>query len=176
EAEHLPHFARGAAAAVRDDVGGHRRAEAAVLFVHVLGDLLAPIAARQIEIDVGPLAALFWQEPLEQEIDATRNDARDPEAVADGAGGRSAASLHEDVVLAAEIDNVPDDEEIAGELELLDEVELARDLRARAIVIRTIAFARADVGDLPEERRLRLAGRHRIVGKPVAEIRHRVPQ
>ena len=79
-------------------------------------------------------------------------------------------------MLPAEIDDVPDDQEVAGELELLDEIELARDLRARAIVIRPVALARADVGDLAQERRLRLAGRHRVVGKAVAEIGHRVLQ
>jgi len=142
----------------------------------VLDDLLAPIAARQIEIDVGPLAALFRQEPLEQQIHADRIDRGNPEAVADGAVGGAAASLHEDVVPAAEIDDVPDDEEVAGELELLDEIELARNLRAGAIVTRAVAFARADVGNLPQERRLRLAGRHRIIGKAIAEIRHRVLQ
>ena len=176
EAERLPHLARRAAAAIGDDVGGHRRAEPAVFLVDVLDDPLAPIAARQIEIDVGPLAALLRQKPLEQQIHPDRIDRRDPEAVADGAVGRRPAPLHEDVVLPAEIDDVPDDEEVAGEIELLDEIELARDLRARAVVIRPVALARADVGDLPQERRLRLAGRHRIVGKAVAEIGHRVLQ
>ncbi len=68
EAERLPHFARGAPAAIGDDVGRHRRAQAAVFFVDVLDHPLAAIAARQIQIDVGPLAALFRQEPLEQQI------------------------------------------------------------------------------------------------------------
>ena len=176
EAERLADFARGAAAAVGDDVGGHRRAEAPVFLVDVLDDLLAPIAARQIEIDVGPLAALLRQKPLEQQIHPDRIDRGDPEAVADGAVGRRPAPLHEDVVLPAEIDDVPDDEEVAGEIELLDEIELARDLRAGAVVVRPVALARADVGDLPEERDLRLAGRHRVVGKAVAEIGHRVLQ
>ena len=134
EAERLAHFARGAPAAIGDDVGGHRRAEAAVLLVDVLDDPLAPIAARQIEIDVGPLAALLRQEPLEQQIHADRIDRRDAEAVADGAVGRRPAALHEDVVLAAEVHDVPDDQEVAGEIELLDEIELARDLRAGAVV------------------------------------------
>ena len=76
--------------------------------------------------------------------------------------------------LAAEVDDVPDDQEVAGEIELLDQIELARDLRARAVVKRTIAIARADVGNLAEERHLRLPRRHRIVGEAIAEIGHRV--
>ena len=97
----------------------------------MLDDPLAPIAARQIEIDVGPLAALLGEEALEQQIHPDRIDGGDAEAVADGAVGRRAAALHEDVVLPAEVDDVPDDQEVAGEIELLDEIELARDLRAR---------------------------------------------
>ena len=142
----------------------------------MLDDALAAIAARQIEIDVGPFAALFRQEALEQQIHLDRIDGRDPEAVADGAVGGAPAALHEDVVLPAEVDDVPDDQEVAGEVQLLDEIELARDLRARPIVVRAVAIARADLDHLPQKRRLRLARRHRIVGKPVAEIRHRVLQ
>ena len=135
----------------------------AVLFVDVLDHPLAAIAARQIQIDVGPLAALFRQKALEQQIHRDRIDRRDAEAVADGAVGGAAASLHEDVVLPAEIDDVPDDQEVAGEVQLLDEIELARHLRARAIVIRTVAIARAELDDLPQKRRLRFARRHRVV-------------
>ena len=151
EAERLPHFARRAAAAVRDDVGRHRGPETPVLFIDVLNDLLAPVAARQIEVDVRPLAALFRQEPLEEQFHLHGIDRRDAEAVAHGAVGRAAAALHEDVVLPAVIDDVPDDEEVAGEIELLDEIEFARDLRAGALVIRPVSLARADVGDLSEE-------------------------
>ena len=174
--EHLPHFARRAAAPVRDDVRGHRGAETAVFFVHVLDDALATIPARQIQIDVGPLAALLRQEPLEQQIHPDRIDRRDAEAVAHGAVGRAAPPLHQDVVLPAEIDDVPDDEEIAGERELLDQIELARNLRAGALVIRPVAIARAHFGHLPQETRLRFTRRHRVFGEPVADVRHRVLQ
>ena len=68
ELERLAHLARGALAAIGDDVGGHRRAVLAVLLVDVLDDLLAPIAARQIQIDVGPLAALLGKEALEEQL------------------------------------------------------------------------------------------------------------
>ena len=86
----------------------------------MLNHLFATIAARQIEIDIGPLAAFLGQEPLEQQVHADRIDRRYPEAVTDGAVGRRPASLHQDVVLPREVDDVPHDEEIAGKIELLD--------------------------------------------------------
>ncbi len=146
----------------------------AVLLVDVLNDTLAPIAARQIEIDVGPLAALLGQEALEQQLHLDRIDRRDPEAVADGAVGRRPAALHEDVLLPAVVDDVPDDQEVAGEIELLDEIELAGDLRARLLVIRAIAIARADFRHVAQERRRGLARRHGIDREAISQIRHRV--
>ena len=128
--QRLPHFARRAASAIGDHVGRHRRAGRPVLRVDVLDDPLAPIAARQVEIDVGPLAALLGQEPLEQQIHPDRIHRGDPQAVAHGAVGGRAAPLHEDVLLPAEVDDVPDDQEVAGEIELLDQIQLALDLRA----------------------------------------------
>ena len=156
DAERLPHFARRARAAIGDDVGRHRGAEPAVFLVNVLNHPLAAIAARQIEVDVGPLAAFLQKETLEQQIHADGIDGGDAQAVADGAVGRRAAALHEDVVVPAEIHDVPDDQEIAGEIETLDEIELARNLRAGAIVIRTIALAGAEIGQLAEKRQSRL--------------------
>ena len=173
EIERLADFARRALAAIGDDVRGHRRAVLAVFLVDVLDHRLAAIAARQIEIDIGPLAALFGEEALEQQLHADRIDGGDAEAVAHGAVGRRAAALHEDVLLPAEIDDVPDDQEVAGELELLDQIELARDLRAGAIVKRAIAVARADLGDLAQERDLGLAVGDRIFRKAIAEVLHR---
>ena len=174
--QRLPHFARGAAAAIGDHVGRHRGAEPSVFLVDVLDHPLAAVAARQIEIDVGPLAALLGQEPLEQQIHPDRIDGRDAEAVAHRAVGGRAAALHEDVVVAAEVHDVPDDQKVAGEIEPLDEIELARDLRAGAIVIRPVPLARAEVGELAEKRRRGFARRNGIFRKPIAEIGHRVLQ
>ena len=140
----------------------------------MLNHPLAPIPARQIEIDVGPLAALFGEEPLEQQVHADRIDGRDPEAVAHRAVRCRSASLHQDVFLTAVVDDVPDDEEVPGEIEPLDQIELALDLASRTIVIRPISLARARLRHLPQERRHRLAGRNRVVRKAVAEIRHGV--
>jgi hypothetical protein len=145
EAERLADLARGAASAVGDDVGRHRRAEAAVLVVDVLDDGLAPVAARQIEVDVGPFAALFGQEALEQHSVLHRVDRRDAEAVADGAVRRRPAPLDEDVVVTAELHDVPDDQEVAGEIEFFDHRELVLDLPLR-LVLSAIAVARAAIG------------------------------
>jgi hypothetical protein len=112
DAERFSHFARRAAPAIRDDVRRHRRPELAILLIDVLNHLLAPVTARQIEIDVGPFATLLRQKPLEQQIHAYRIDRGDPQAVADGAIGRRPPPLHEDVVLAAEIHHVPHDEKV----------------------------------------------------------------
>ncbi len=66
KAQRLSCFARGRASAIRDDVGGHRRAEFAVTLIDVLYGAFTTVAAGQVEIDVGPLAALFGEKALEQ--------------------------------------------------------------------------------------------------------------
>src|SRR5207253_7766542 len=83
-----------------------------------------------IEVDVGPLAALLGEEALEEEAHADRIDRRDAERVADRAVGGRAASLAEDAALAAEADDAPHDQEVAGEVEPLDHAELVLELPA----------------------------------------------
>src|SRR2546426_10204435 len=82
--------------------------------------------------DVGPLAARLGEEPPEQEFHADGIDRRDAERVADCAVGRRAAPLHEDVVRAAVLDDVPHDQEVAREVEAPDDVDLVGHLAARA--------------------------------------------
>ena len=132
EAQHLADVAHGGAAAIGDDVGGHGGAELAVALVDVLDGALALIAAGQIEIDVRPLAAFFGEKALEEQFHCDRIDRGDAERIADRAVGGRAAALHQDVVAAAELDDVPDDQEIAGEVELFDERQFAIDLAAGA--------------------------------------------
>src|SRR6185369_14375648 len=103
--------------------------------------LLAAVAARQIQVDVGPLAALLREKALEEQLHLDRVDGGDAEAVADGAVGGRTAPLHEDVVLAAVADDVPDDQEVAGQIELLDQIELVGDLTLRLVVIRAETIA-----------------------------------
>ena len=116
--QRLADLARRAAAAIGDDVRGHGCAMFAVAPVNFLDDALAPVAARQIEIDIRPAFAAFAQETFEDEMIAQRIDRRDAEAKTNRAVRRAAAALHHDIVFAAEINDVPDDQKIAGEPEL----------------------------------------------------------
>ena len=88
------------------------------------------IAAGKIHVDIGPLAALFGKESLEEQSHLYRIDGRDSQCIANGAVGGGAAALHEDVVLEAELDDVPDNEEVTLEPELFDERQFALDLPA----------------------------------------------
>ncbi len=151
ETEHLAHLADGALAAVGDDVGGHggtARGEAAV---DLLDDGLAALAAGEVEVDVGPGLAALAEESFEQELVADRVAGGDAERVADGGVGCGAAPLDEDALLAGEVDDVPDDEEVAAEAELGDDAQLVVELVADFLAeFLTVAFAGAGVGHLAQ--------------------------
>ena len=170
KAQRLADFARGGAAAVGDDVGGHGGAELAVALVDVLDGALALIAAGEIDIDIGPFAALFGEETLEEQLHADGIDGGDAERIADGAVGGRTAALAEDAVIAAEVHDVPHDEEIAGEIEFLDEGQLALDLLAGALVVGDVAEAGALVGALAQETHHGLAFGDGIARELVAEV------
>ena len=173
EAERLARLAHGAARAVADDGRRHGGAALAVAAVDVLDDLLPAIAGGQVEVDVGPLAALLGEEALEEEAHADRIDRRDAERVADRAVGGRAAPLAEDAALAAEADDVPHDQEIAGEVEPLDHAELVLELPADARRDRPISLACAALGERAQAAARRLAGRERELRKTVAQVRER---
>ena len=125
-AERLGHVAHGRLGAVGDDVGDLGRVVAAVLGVDVLDDLLPPVAL-DVDVDVRRTVALGRQEALEQQAERHGVGGGDPEGVADGRVGRAPPPLAEDVGLPAEAHEVPHDEEVAGEAELLDDRQLVVD-------------------------------------------------
>src|SRR2546423_788807 len=84
-----------------------RPAGAPVPPVDVLDDDLAALVAGKIEIDVRPFAARFGEEALEEEIHLHGIDRGDAERIADRAVRGGAAALHEDVVRATELHDVP---------------------------------------------------------------------
>src|SRR5207249_1756480 len=92
ETERLPGLAHRAPRTVTDDGRGHRRAALPVAAIDVLDHFLPMVARGQVEIDVGPLAALLGEEALEEESHADRVDGGDAERIADRAvGGRTAS-------------------------------------------------------------------------------------
>ena len=173
EAQRLAHLARGGAAAVRDHVGRHRGAELAEALVHILYGLFAFVAAGQIDIDIRPLAALFAEEALEEKVHAHGVHRGDFQRVADRAVGGAAAALRQDIVLLAEAHDVPNDEEVAGQFQLLNHRQFAFHLQACPLVIGPVAAARAFVGKLAQQAHLRLALGNRVAGELVPEVGQR---
>ena len=141
-----------------------------VLRVDVLDDLLATVARRQVDIDVGPLAALLGEETLEEQLHPHRIDGGDAEAVADRAVRRRPTALGQDAFGLAELHEIPHDQEVAGEAEFGDDVQFLLDLGARAVVIRPIAVMSARHRDGAQERIVRLSRRQRVVGKAITKI------
>src|SRR4030095_296199 len=142
----------------------------AVTPVNFLDDPFAPIAARKIEIDVRPAFAAFTKETFEDEMIAHRIDRRDPETKTDRAVGRAPAALDHDVIFAAEIDDVTDDQKITGKAEFLDERQLFIQLRRHGRADRGVALLGTAQRDGAKKRIHRVALRHRIIGKIVAQI------
>ena len=184
QAQDLSDLSRRRAGAVGDHVGGHRGAARAELRVDVLDDLLALGAAGQVEVDVGPglvavhVRPLFAEEALEEQAHAHRVDGGDAQRVADGAVRRRPAALREDLLLQAEEDQVVDDEEVAGEAELRDQVQFALELRDRlrpARAVRSaVPLARALERAVPQLAVERGGEAQARIGKPVIEISQRV--
>ena len=162
------HVAHGRAGLVGDHVGDLGGPVAAVALVDVLDDLLAA-AGLDVQVDVGRPVALRGQEPLEQQAEGDGVGLGDPDRVADGRVGRRAPALAVDVGAAAELHDVPDDQEVAGEAELLDHGQLVVDLapgaRSALGVPGAVAAGRAPAGQLAQPGHLGVAGRDREVGQ-----------
>ena len=101
-------------------------------------------------------------------------DGGDAERIAHGAVGRRSAPLHQDPLLAAELDDVPDDQEVPSEIETLDHAELVLELSANPRRDRSIAsrgrHAPRAARRCPMASR---AVRELDVGKSIAKIRER---
>ena len=112
---------------VADHVGHLGRMPATVLVVDVLDGLLPP-ARLDVEVDVGRAVTLGGQEPLEQQAEADGVGLGDVEHIAHRRVGGRAPPLAQDPVLGAEPDDVPHHQEVTGEVEPLDQVELGVEL------------------------------------------------
>ena len=134
DAQSFADLPRRRAAAIGDHVGGHGRAQLSVAFVDVLNGAFALISAGQIQIDIRPFAALFGKKALEKQVHADGVHGRNAQRVTHRAIGRRAAALHQNIALAAKADDIPDDQEIAGQIELFDQAQFALDLLAHAFL------------------------------------------
>ena len=125
-AERLGHVAHRRPGPIGDDVGDLGRVMAAVALVHVLDDLFAAGRSR-CRCRCRGAITFGRQEPFEQQPERHGIGLGDAERVTHRAVRRAAAALAEDVGPIAELDEVPHDEEVAGEPEVLDDVELVVD-------------------------------------------------
>src|ERR1700733_8532896 len=105
----LANFTSGGAPAVCDHVGGHRRSQLPVAFVHILNREFALVSTGKIEIDVRPLSTLFGKKPFEEKAHFHGIDGGDAQRVANRAICRRSASLHQNAALSAIADNIPYD-------------------------------------------------------------------
>ena len=167
-AQGLGHVAHRRAGPVGDDVGHLRGVQPPVPGVDVLDDLFAP-TALDVDVDVGRTVAFGREEPLEQQAERHRVGLGDADGEAHRRVGRRAAALAEDVGPPAELDQVPHDQEVAGEPQLLDDVELVVDLvpgrRGRPLTPGAVPPGGATLGDGSQPRHLGVALGHREVGQ-----------
>ncbi len=107
----------------------------AVAIGDVGDDLVAPVHA-EIDVEVGHAHALRVEEALEEQVVREGIEVGDPHRVRDqGAGAGAAAGADGDVVLLGEADEVPDDEEVAGEVHADDDVELGLEAAAVGVLV-----------------------------------------
>src|SRR6202044_439073 len=107
---------------------------------------------------------------LEKQIHADGINSGDAERVANGAVGRRTAALDENVVLVAEANHVPNDQEVAFEFQFDDQGEFAFELLVSALVVRAVAADHALHSQLAQESRFCATIRHGITRKLVAEV------
>ena len=124
QVQHAAHITDGALR--RHGAEGHDLCHmvGAVAPFHVLDDLAAADIVK-VHIDIRHGHALRIEEALEEQVVLQRIDVRDAENIGDdGACRRTAPRPHADAHLAAVIDVVPDDEEIAVVAHAMDDAEL----------------------------------------------------
>ena len=92
--------------------------------LHILDDLAAALLA-EIDVDIGRLLAVDVEEALEEQIVFERADVGEIERVGDQRPDARASRRRRDAEIARLADEIPDDEEVAGEAEGVDDAQLA---------------------------------------------------
>ena len=100
---------------------------AVIAAIDVLDDLLAPVRL-DVDVDVGWPVSFGGQKPFEQQPQRHRIGIGDAEHITDHRVRGRPPTLTQDVRATTELDDVPHDEEVAGEPELFDDVEFMVEL------------------------------------------------
>ena len=174
EPERLGDVPHRRARPVRDHVGHLGGVLPAVLLIDVLDDLLAAVGL-DVHIDVGRPVPLRSEEPLEEQPVRNSVHIGYPQCIADRGVRRRAAPLAVDVLFPAELHDVVHDEEVAGEVQLLDHLQLAVELvvRLRRRRARAVPLQRPVHGQLAQPLHLGVPGRFVPV---VRQLRRDHPQ
>ena len=169
---HLQHAADVAQHAARlqgaegDDL---RHLVAAVFLLHVADHLVAPLLT-EIDVEVGHRHALGIEEAFEQQPEADRIEIGDGERIGDErAGAGAAARPDRNALRLRPLDEVGDDEEVAGVFHALDDAELER--QALAIILDAVAVCDRMAG----EAALQPGRRGATQLRGLLELRRRLP-
>ena len=139
--EHAPDVAQDAAGEERAEGDDLRDPVGAVALAHIGDHLVAPVLA-EVDVEVRHRHALRIEEALEQEAEPDRIEIGDGERPGDErAGAGAAARPDRNALRLRPLDEVGDDEEIAGEFHLHDDVELEGE--ALVVMLRGRSPARA---------------------------------
>ena len=122
--QHAADVAQHAARLQRAEGDDLRHLVAAVALLHVADHLVAAVLA-EVDVEVRHRHALGIEEALEQQAEAQRIEIGDGERIGDQrAGARAAARPDRNALRLRPLDEVGDDQEVAGILHPLDDVEL----------------------------------------------------
>src|SRR5438477_6141586 len=125
ESKSFAHLSRSRALTISNDVRRHCGAELAISLIHVLNHLLSLVSARKIQVNIRPFAAFFREKTLKEQFHPDRIDRRNSKGVANRAVCSRPTSLHEDFLFAAKSNDVPDDQEVPGKMQLFDQRQFA---------------------------------------------------
>ena len=125
-AERFGHVAHRRTRPVGDHVGNLCGVMSSVAFIHILDDFLAAVGL-DVDVNVGWTIPLGRQETFEQQAERHGIGGRDSDGIADRRVRCAPAPLAVDVGTTAEFHEIPHNKEVAGEVELFNQRQLAVD-------------------------------------------------
>ena len=123
ETKRFRHISQHRPGPIGDDIGHHRRPLPPVLAIAIL-DYLFTAVGLEVDIDIRGLAPLLGEESLEGKMEPDRIDPGQSDTPTHRRVGPRPPDLAIDVLITGKIDQVLDHQEVAGELESLDDVQL----------------------------------------------------